>query len=201
MKRYRLFSIGVGLFALALTLSLVYLDTRPQNGMSIHTGAGGGEPRGIQLSVYGNASSIAEGQGITITIIVTNPLATNSDLPNVQRWAGKDLTTGPCDWTYPLGFAVYNAQGTLMIVWDAFSTYFCPAFPSVVSPTIHFGPHANIVKSWFFNGFWTGGNTYGPGRFFDGVLHPFPLGEYTVVAGDIWGHLAVTHFTVVSRHW
>ena len=203
LKPSRLLSIGVGLFALALTLSLVYLETRPQNTTSIYTG-GDGQPRDFNLilSAHENKNSIPEGQDVLITMILKNPLATNSDLPTVRRWALSNLSTGACGLLYPLGIGVYDARGMPVDVLGGFAVVsFCPAMLSPENwekPSFHFGPHENITQMVYLHGFYTPGQTIARG-YYDSVFHPFVPGDYTVVVGDIWGHLAVTHFTVVPH--
>ena len=196
MRQYRLLLIGVVL-ALVLGLIPVYFG-RTQKWTSPFT-TGGGEPNGINLNIGENASSITPDQTISLTIIAKNMLTHSSDLPNIARWGADDMSTGVCEMLYPTGIVVYNDQGTVVNIINNFAGYFCPIIVDPFRTSFHFGPLENITKSVSFRGYWTAGRTIVPGGYYEGVFHPFSPGTYTVVVGDIWGHLAVTHFTVIPR--
>jgi hypothetical protein len=102
----------------------------------------------------------------------------------------------PCGEMYPLGIVVHDASGFPIAVFNEFSFYSCPG--EFFRSGFQFGRLGNITRSVYLDGYWTPGVTPVDGGYSMGILHSFRPGIYKVVAGNIWGHLAVTYFTVVS---
>ncbi len=194
MRQYRLVLVGVALAA-ALALGFLYVESSilPLVSTSL---SGAPDPNAVRLYVSLNANPIAQGQKLIVTITLLNTLPRSNNLPLVEDWPVKNMSSGPCGGLYPLGIAVYNASGSSVEIFNEFSLYNCPA--SFVRTTFHLGPLDNITRSVELDGYWTPGTRSVDGGISMGIPHPFSPSTYTVFAGDIWGHVVATYFTVVS---
>jgi hypothetical protein len=162
---------------------------------------------GLQLQVSINATSLAPGEPLQISISECNALSAGNNVTSATNWKGNGLTIGACPNinVLPFGVAViqgsYNAQnisqGTPL---ELFGAVPCAQLIRFISG-YDFLPDSNNAA------IMPGGNTASPtpmettetvnGNYTRGFqLTPFPIGTYTVVAGDEWGGLEFLYFTV-----
>jgi len=80
-------------------------------------------------------------------------------------------------------------SGKELDVYDPFAINGCGSL--ALGNSFMFKPGQNVTASSQFNGYYTGQRA-------DDSVHQFPPGEYTVLAGDAWGHMEVLHFEVTS---
>jgi len=191
--RRRVLLIAVVLSAI-LALSLLYFETNllPFKYPLVL----GRDPSMLSLSISQNATSITQQQDLLLTITARNTLFQAVRLEIVNDWPDSNMSSGPCGLMFPLGIAVYNASGSHLDTLNENGFPFCPLI--VFRNTVDLGPFESITQTATLRGYWTPGITPVDGGFQSGILHPFPPGSYTVFAGDIWGNLAITHFTVVA---
>ncbi len=154
------------------------------------------------LSARLSSDHLGYNQSLTVDFAEQNLLPVSNTLPHPSSLAGL-LVSPPCDFGTPFGTAVYRGEVTLFnfttgtpLQWiDKYTVYTCGA--AVGTPQFHFGPFQTTSEEWQISGYWTSGYAYHPGGGVSlGVLHPFEPGNYTLVTGDLWGHLLFESFTV-----
>lgn len=149
-----------------------------------------------------NATTVSQNETIGVNAYDWNTLPVQNSPSPSNSLRVQNLSSGPCGDAYPVGIAVYQGNYGLAnfstgsaIVWFAPGPYNCPAMP--VQQALKFQPLQNITRYVEFKGYWTAGETAHPGGgVSQGVLHPFLPGQYTIIAGDDWGHTTVLHFQV-----
>jgi hypothetical protein len=165
---------------------------------------------GLELHLSLNATSVASGQSVSVTVWVYNPTSSEADASYSGTWAVQGMGVGPCGaGNFPMGFVIMRGNLSLNEVKKGEAlqlygpgTYACPMIlmsiqSYVFSPTSSFAalegscsPSAcftdNMSASMTFSG------EYGLLGF-----SSFAPGLYTVVGGDEWGGLTVLHFSVV----
>ena len=143
-------------------------------------------------------------QSITVTLSDSNLLIWPNEPSDEAAYSARNLTGGFCDGVYPMGVAVYQGKYVLqnlsgrnfLPVTDEFTILFCPA---ELGPLFRLAPFSSDTQTLTLAGYWTQGATPQPGGGASmGVLHPFAAGEYTLVAGDAWGHVQVLYFQVTQ---
>ena len=164
------------------------------------------DPGAISVSASVNPTEVGQNQAIKVTVSDVNGLRIPNELPLSGDWRVQNLSMGPCFFytAYPYGIAVYQGRYTVDNVSSAKSIMIyapgisnCPT--ESISNSFTFKPLQNASSSVQLKGYWTEGVTTHPGGVFtQGVLHPFLQGEYTVVAGDEWGHVDILYFQVTS---
>ena len=161
-------------------------------------------PDAVGFSASTNSTTLAPGQTLQLTMEDTNYLPfPNSPKPYLFP-GDMNLSSGVCGLLVPFGVVVYAgdyslgnvSSATQVQVFDLFGYWLCPLLslgPFVLSP------FKSVTKTAYIDGYWTAGQTQvSGGGFSEGVFHPFPPGEYTLVVGDGWGHTAVVHFRVAA---
>jgi len=169
---------------------------------------------GLEVVLSISGSKLTYGETINITVGEYNTLTTANNVSVARGWADPNLASGPCVGAIypPIGIAVFkgnydtqdiNSAQPLQIIQPG--TVLCPAlYYDTTYYTFH--PSSNLVTepvqnvhmnfSYPIHGYWSettaqmmksGGNP---------SLVTFPLGSYTVAAGDKWGDLTILHFTV-----
>jgi len=150
-----------------------------------------------------NTTSAAQNQTLRLTVSDTNFLPFPNEPSDSEIFSSMNLSTGPCRGLYPFGVAAYQGRYTLanisapskVEVFDVFSVYMCPELSGGV---YRLGPFQTATNDVDMSGYWTNGLTQHPGGgVSQGVLHPFPLGTYTLVIADAWGHSEILYFQVV----
>ncbi|MDE1763877.1 MAG: hypothetical protein KGH88_06500 [Thaumarchaeota archaeon] len=161
----------------------------------------------IKLFLTTNSTIIRQGQTIGVDIWISNTSSNNLTMNYDDNWPWKRLTLYPCVVGMPFGVALLEGNYSLQNLTAAKQlslyqngTYNCPmerydhvnayAFePSSDNATLE-TPAGNFTSEMRYslsvNGF------YGPANDFQALAD----GEYTIVAGDEWRHIALQHFTV-----
>ena len=159
------------------------------------------DPGAISVSASLNPTEVGQNQTIKVTVSDVNGLRIPNELPLSGDWRVQNLSMGPCaSYTaYPYGIGVYQGRYTVDNISSAKSMviyapgfYGCGGFS--FSNSFTFKPLQNASSYVELKGYWTAGET----PISEGVLHPFLQGEYTVVAGDEWGHVDILYFQVTS---
>jgi hypothetical protein len=162
------------------------------------------EPGAISFGASLNSTEISQNQTIRVTVSDRNTLLFANQLPLSKDWGVSSLPEGSClSDEYPFGVAVFQGRYGMDNVSSAkvLKLY----VPGVLDPclsnglgnSVEFKPHQNISASVRLNGYYTSGETPAPGGgFIAGIFHPFLPGEYTLVAGDQWGHVQILYFQV-----
>ena len=164
------------------------------------------DPGAISVSASVNPTEVGQNQAIKVTVSDVNGLRIPNELPLSGDWRVQNLSMGPCAFytAYPYGIAVYQGRYTIDNVSSAKSIMIyapgisnCPT--ESISNSFTFKPLQNASSYVDLRGYWTAGvtpNQYG--GFSEGVLHPFLPEEYTLAAGDEWGHVDILYFQVTS---
>jgi hypothetical protein len=159
-------------------------------------------PSAVDFGASLNATAVAQNYTLKLSLSDTNFLPfPNKPLDN-SIFRKMNLSTGPCQFAYPFGVALYQGRYTLenvstakqVEVFDTFSFYFCPAIG--VGEVYIVGPFQTVTNYVDMNGYWTDGVTQHGNGFSEGVLNPFLSGAYTLVVADTWGHIGVLYFQV-----
>jgi hypothetical protein len=169
------------------------------------------DPGAISLGASLNSTNVSQNQTIRVTASDRNSLRFADELPLSEDWGVQNLTLGACVFpaVYPFGVAIFQGKYTPDNVSSAKSLLLYPDFPGEVysCPSayisrdyIKFRPLQNISLSMRFSGYYTYGFTPVPGLPGGtlGIHHPFAPGEYTLVAGDEWGHVKMSYFQVTT---
>jgi len=152
-----------------------------------------------------NATSVVQNQTVRVILSDTNFLPFPNEPSDSGIFRAMNLSASPCGGLYPFGIAAYQGRYTLanvstakkVEVFDAFTVYFCPAM--INGEVYRLGPFQTATNYIDISGYWTNGLTQHPGGgVSQGVLHPFPLGTYTLVIADAWGHSEILHFKVIQ---
>lgn len=163
------------------------------------------DPSGVRITAFLSATTVAQNQTIRVIVTEQNDLPVTNVLPLSEDWRVQNLSMGPCwsDAVFPFGIALYqgrygidNISSARPLEIYAPGVYSCPDLKG--GDSITFAPLQAVTDFVDLRGYWTEGFTASPGGFFEGVLHPFLPGEYTLVAGDEWGHLQILHFQVMG---
>lgn len=166
----------------------------------------------LRLSLSVNATTLMNGQVISVNITEYNTLPRANNVPSQDNWTVSGLTLGGCGMlNYPFGIAVFKGyynqnnlsslggQKSLLIYHPGI--YNCPAIfivksyqfePSSNLASIETGSTFPVSVTLSVSGGWSGGNALGVGS----VLQNFSPGTYTVIGGDEWGSLVMLHFAV-----
>jgi hypothetical protein len=165
------------------------------------------DPSSISFSASLNSTDLGQNQTLSVTITDRNALGVPDELPLAGEWRVQNLSLGACVWPaqYPFGIAVFQGRYTMGNISSAGSplapaptflpnaVYSCPsAYPG---NSVKFGPLQNISFTEEISGYYTSGFSPVPGQSggIFGVHHPFAPGEYTLAAGDEWGHLQILY--------
>ena len=161
-------------------------------------------PPALSLQASQNAASVVQNQTLRVTLSDTNFLPFPNEPSDGGIFRSMNLSTSPCGGLYPFGVAAYRGRHTLansstakkVEVFDVFSSYMCPM---VVSGEVYrLGPFQTATNHVDIGGYWTDGVTQHPGGgVSQGVFHPLPIGNYTLVIADAWGHTEFLYFRVV----
>ena len=143
-------------------------------------------------------------QTIRVTLSDTNLLPLPNEPSGGDAFRARNLTGEPCGATWPMGVALYQGRFTLqnlstskyLPVVDEFTPWNCPEISNVPFKLTPFWTDAQTMD---LSGYWTSGEHQHPGGGVSlGMLHPFAPGEYTLIAGDAWGHAKILYFRVVG---
>lgn len=161
----------------------------------------------IKLFLTTNSTIIKKGQAIGVDIWISNTSGNKLVINYDDNWSWKRLTLHPCVVGMPFGVALLEGNYSLQNLTAAKQlslyqngTYYCPmerydqvnayAFEPFSYNTTLETPAGNFPSDIRYdlsvNGF------YGPTNDFQALAD----GEYTIVAGDEWGHIVLQHFTV-----
>ena len=164
---------------------------------------------GLELHLSLNATSIASGQSVSLTVWMYNPSPYQTEAAYSGKWAVQGMGVGPCGpVNYPMGFVIMKGNLSLAQVKDGAPLQLygpgiiaCPMillyvegyiFPSHNSFATIVGScspsecmASNMSASSTFSGDYSllGFQSFSPGL-------------YTVVGGDEWGGLTLLHFAV-----
>jgi hypothetical protein len=167
---------------------------------------------GLELHLSLNATSIASGQSISVTVWMYNPSSSTANVSASRDWALGGLVIGPCGpLNYPMGFLIMGGNLTISEVMSGQAlqlyspgTYNCPMILSSISgyafePTSSSASvMGSCTSSACFSADMSASATFS-GDY--GLLgfSSFAPGSYTVVGGDEWGGLMLLHFSVTSQ--
>jgi len=159
---------------------------------------------GLELIVSTNATVISSGESVQVYLSEFNTLAAPNNVTAAHDWP-TPVALGPCENIYvqPFGIAVYSgrvdaqnlSQGQRV---NPFPPTACPQYVRLVTG-YEFQPLSDlaVVLPSF-------GATPSPligsvniGMNYSPQGQPLPPGDYTIVAADEWGALAVAYFTVI----
>ena len=190
------FAILTTLAAVAFALFLLVVPPYP---LSFH------DRDAIVLSASLGATSAVQNQTIIVKVNVKNtlPFANELFLNFTSGYVIQNLSMGPCSDS-PFGVAllhgrygVENISSAKTIAIYSPGSYSCGAL--TISNSFKFGPLQDIGDSVTLAGYWTEGWTnHTGGGISEGVLHLFVPGDYTLVAGDAWGHFKLLYLQVVG---
>jgi hypothetical protein len=168
---------------------------------------------GLELTLTLNSSDFPAGQGVAVTVDEVNVMATPNNVSASSDWPVQGLAVGPCGpLNYPVGVEVlsgnYDASnvssGTALQVYRPGLTT-CPMMLSGIGGYLFqaSSDNATIFGSCQPSGGGCLTEEVSPKVSFSGYYSgnefaSFPIGIYTVVAGDEWGELAILHFAVTG---
>ena len=168
---------------------------------------------GLALSIGLESTNYHPGDTISIKIDEINTLAKDNLVQGADLWADQNLTLGGCGVEfYPFGLSIlagyydesnYSSAAPLVSLYELDAIYQCPAEvginsydfePSsnvaiVMSPGADNSSPINMTHTNTVTGFWMG-------TWFHATYSDFTPGIYTIVGGDMWGAIAILHFTV-----
>ncbi len=170
-------------------------------------------PQNLELRLSVNASSTGGSSGnVTVSISVDeyNTLASANNVSKATEWGLEGLSLGSCGMqSYPFGVALYSGTYTAGNVSQATPLQIYPLVPcplfirlvtgylfqpasdlAVVLPS---GPNATATP---MSAAVTATTVYSVGGVASSPPSPLRLGTYTVAAGDEWGSVVLTHFTI-----
>jgi hypothetical protein len=202
-----------GTFFVVMQLGAATSSTESQSSTSVATGGSYvNASQNLQLQLSVDASSTGGSHGnLTISIRVDeyNTLATANNVSKATQWGLDGLSLGSCGTQiYPFGVALYGGAYTAANISKAeplqiYPIAPCPMFLRLITaylfqPTsdlavvLPSGPNATATPM--------SANVTATAVYTVGApsSSPSPLGPgtYTVAAGDEWGSVVVTHFTV-----
>jgi len=186
----RLFLILV--ITLVLIIALVSLS-HPMEPMETLTS----DPSGLQVNVSVNSTIVEAGHSFTVDIWETNNFWMNN-VSTAAHWA-VSLVVYPCVRGWPLGVGLLPghyvaANLTEKGDWVPYPLgWHCPANTTRLY-YLFFSPQSSkaTVKTDAGTQTWDVRQTIT----FTQMTYTFSAGQYTVVAGDEWGHLAFAYFDV-----
>jgi hypothetical protein len=162
------------------------------------------DPGALSFRASLNSTSVMLNQTVKVTVSESSSLRLPDELPLSGQWVVQNMSMGPCSFgnVYPFGVAVFQGRYALGNVSSAKTMpmyapggYMCGVATSADSITLK--PQQVVSTYADLEGYWTEGYTPHPGGgVSEGVLHPFAPGNYTVVAGDEWGHAEFLYFQV-----
>lgn len=166
------------------------------------------DPTTLEFHLNTNASIIFVGQTIGVDMSTSNKLPRSILVPNKYDYSFNGTGLGPCNYG-PFRLAILEGyfgennftQGTELQLYQP-GMYSCAAPPPALGykfepkssnatmrcdPFSYCGNIYQIQDHFSFSGFWN-----------DTYFHKFKSGTYTIIVGDEWNHLAITHFTVTN---
>ncbi len=162
------------------------------------------DPGAISFGASLNATSVAQGQTITVTLQTRNTAEFKNTVSLSEGSHTTSLSSNPCAGLFPGGVAVYQGVYGLNNVSSAKplpfnppdDVYNCWILPPV-SNSFTFKPHQDIEESIDLPGYYSAepADSSNPNS---GVLLPYQPGVYTVIAGDPLGSTLVLHFRVTG---
>lgn len=173
---------------------------------------------GLTFALTQNATQIVTGQAINITADIRNVLPRTNNVTGASDWAlpvFQDwMKSTPCpSYAYILILQGYFIQSNISFasplqISPPGLVVGCPAFlgsyylfqPSSDKAPF-FGGEAvlSMRAEAVVSGYYLAGQSYNYTLPSGGISPtPFPVGVYTVVAGDEWAQVAISHFSVVS---
>ncbi|HEV2389250.1 MAG TPA: hypothetical protein VGS04_00860 [Nitrososphaerales archaeon] len=179
---------------------------------------------GFELLLTVNSTVIPSEDAITLSTQVMNTRSTKDNVTAANDWPVQGLSSWPCfgDW-YPVGVAVLRgnyqtgnlSSGRPLSVWNTMIE--CPAEPQPVNVTSYsFLPKDDVVNYsgyfpsstpsetvkeesstilYFLGTIFAANGTGG----YDSLGSALPS-NYTLIAGDEWGQLALLHFKVTPSN-
>ena len=212
-------ALVLGLVAVAAVSAVLYggdpnnaAGTAPGTGSFslTRTSATGGNGLQLQLSI--NATSVAPGQSVGISVDEYNTLTQANNLTASDGWPVAYLSDGPCGYlNQPMGFAVLSGNYVAANVSSAEplqiyapGVYSCPLMVGGIHG-YDFAPMNSTAEVYAMcspepclqiqadatstvRGYWPQPSAT--------TMENLPQGVYTVVAGDEWGNLVLLHFSV-----
>ena len=164
----------------------------------------------LELRLLVNASSTGGANGdVTVSIAVDeyNTLATANNVSKAAEWGLQGLSLGSCDTQiYPFGVALYSGTYTAANVSQATPLQIYPVVPcpllmrlvtgylfqpaSDLAVVLPGGPNATATQM--------SANVTATAVYASPSPTPLGPGIYTVAAGDEWGSVVLTHFTIAT---
>ncbi len=161
----------------------------------------------INLFLTTNSTVIKQGQAIGVDIWISNTSGNKMTMNYDNNWPWKRLALHPCVVGMPFGVALLEGNYSLQNLTEAKQlslyqngTYNCPmerydqvntyVFEPSGDNTMLETPARNFTSDMRYslsvNGFYSHANDF----------QALVDGEYTIVAGDEWGHIVLQHFAV-----
>jgi len=203
-----------GAFLITTQQGATSSSTVSQSSSTVQTGASYvNAPQNLQLRLSVNASTTGGSHGnVTVSIRVDeyNTLATANNVSKATGWGLGGLSLGACGTeTYPFGVALYSGTYTAGNVSQAQPLHIYPFVPcpmlirlvtgylfqptSDLAVVLPGGPNATATS---MSANVTATSEYGVGGNLSSSPSPLGPGTYTVAAGDEWGSVVVTRFTI-----
>jgi hypothetical protein len=189
-------------------------STVSQSSTTVQTGASYvNSPQNLQLRLSVNASTTGGSHGnVTVSIRVDeyNTLATANNVSKSTGWGLGGLSLGTCGTEiYPFGVALYSGTYTVGNVSQAQPLHIYPFVPCpmlirlvtgyLFQPTSDLAvvlPGGQNATATPMSANVTATSEYGVGGNLSSSPSPLGPGTYTVAAGDEWGSVVVTRFTI-----
>jgi hypothetical protein len=184
-------------------------STVPPSSTTVQTsGSYTSASQSLELRLSANASSTGGPDGnVTVSIAVDeyNTLATANNVSTATEWGLQGLALGSCSTqTYPFGVALYSGTYTAANVSQAtplqiYPRVPCPLFMRLVTGylfqpasdlavVLPGGPNATATQM--------SANVTATAVYASASPTPLVPGTYTVAAGDEWGSVVLTRFTI-----
>jgi len=161
----------------------------------------------LKLSLSTNSTIIQSGQAIGITMSVDNTSPSLLTMNTQNNWSMQGLDLGDCS-SLPMGVAILDGYYTMQNMSDGHPMilhflYPCP--PSLSVKSFTFQPMSSNVTTTCESGDWapcqpltqTKASVAYSSFLQNKQFFNFNSGNYTIVAGDEWGHVAIRHFIVI----
>lgn len=194
-------------------------STASQSSTSIQTsGSYTSTSQNLELRLSVNASSTGGPDGnvtVSISLDEYNTLTTANNVSKASAWALDGLSLGACGTEgyslYPYGVALYGGAYTAGNVSKAVPLQIFPAVPCPLMIRLITGylfqpmsdmavvlPSSPNATATAMSAKVTATTQYAAGSAQSAYASPLRPGTYTVAAGDEWGSVVVTHFTVAA---
>ncbi len=202
MKPWLTAAVVIVVVALLAGTSLLLLKTPPQASETHSSSTSTSASNGLELRLAINATNLAPGGKLGVTVSEFNTEATANNVSAAQLWKVQGLSLGACGTEiYPFGIAVFQGGYTSENVSEAkplriFPPIACPMMIRLVTGYLFEPMSDSAVVLPGASPTPMSANLTVRGQYADSSLMKLSPGVYTVVAGDEWGALLTLQFSV-----